>query len=559
MRPIADPFTASAPPARRLFEDVRTHLGARLAIAALLMAVGALLEGLGLLTLLPLLALATPGSRVPPWLGGLTAHVDLFGIALGLFVTTMVVRALVLLARDRATARLEAEYDVSLRIRAAATLAARGWPFAAGVGQAGMQTLLANDVPRSTQALHQGLVAATTGLMLVVQLGVAASLSPPMAGGALVLLGLGLPSLVALSRRGRQAGEDIVERQEESAQAAYTLHAGLKAAMAQERVGDFLSTYHGILDRLRAVYVGYSADLARSRARHAAAAAVAAAVVMVLGHALHLELARLVTLLILFARMSGPAQALQQSMVGIVALSASFAAIEARLGRLVDPPRDDPDSAKALDWRSLECRSLALRRGPGSGLDQTTFTLDRGDWIAVTGPSGAGKTTLLDLVAGLFAPDSGVLLVDGDALDSNRTPAWRRALAYVGQQESPFDTIVHDALGRGPADKAWEVLRLVGLDALVRRAPEGLAMPLADRGARLSGGERQRLLIARALLREPRLLLLDEATAAIDVAGERALIKAIRAARPTMAALLVAHRAESAALCDRTLQIEPPR
>jgi ABC-type multidrug transport system fused ATPase/permease subunit len=84
-------------------------------------------------------------------------------------------------------------------------------------------------------------------------------------------------------------------------------------------------------------------------------------------------------------------------------------------------------------------------------------------------------------------------------------------------------------------------------------------MPLADRGARLSGGERQRLLIARALLRNPRLLLLDEATAAIDVGGERSLVEALRAAHPDMAVLLVAHRAESAALSDRSLVIEAPR
>ncbi|MEO6247747.1 MAG: ABC transporter ATP-binding protein [Sphingomicrobium sp.] len=558
MRPVAAP-PVHAQPYRRLFADVSAKLGSRLAVAALLMAVGALLEGIGLLTLLPLLALAAPGRAVPPWLGGLAGRVDLFLAVLALFVATMVLRALVLLARDRATATLEADYDVSLRIRAAATLAERGWPFAAGVGQAGMQTLLANDVPRSTLALHQGLSAVTAALMLLVQLAVAASLSLPMAGGALVLLALGLPSLIVLSRRGQQAGEEIVERQEESAQAAYGFHAGLKAALAQERVGDFLRAYHGVLDRLRALYVGYASDMARSRARHAVAAAAAAAAVIGVGHLLDLELAPLVALLILFARMSGPAQGIQQSLVGIVALSASFAAIEARLGPLSDPPRDGADDGEALDWQLLEGRALALGRGPGSGLAPATMTLKRGEWLAVTGASGAGKTTLLDIVAGLLSPDSGELLVDGAPLTSAHAKAWRRSLAYVGQQESPFERTVHEALGGASEERSWEVLRLVGLEALVRRSPEGLAMPLADRGARLSGGERQRLLIARALLRDPHLLLLDEATAAIDVGGERALIEALRAARPTMAALLVAHRSESGALCDRSLLIEPPQ
>lgn len=161
------------------------------------------------------------------------------------------------------------------------------------------------------------------------------------------------------------------------------------------------------------------------------------------------------------------------------------------------------------------------------------------------------------MVAGLLEPDSGQLLVDGSRLDSQRARGWRRSLAYVGQQESPFDATVREVLGGAADEQCWAVLGLVGLEELVRRTPEGLAMALADRGARLSGGERQRLLIARALLREPRLLLLDEATAAIDVNGERRLIETLRSARPAMATLLVAHRAESSSLCDRTLLIGP--
>jgi ABC-type multidrug transport system fused ATPase/permease subunit len=301
----AVPLTAT-PPARRLFDDVRRHFGRSLGLTAALMVAGALAEGLGLLTILPLLALATPGRPAPAWLLGLSAHADLFVILLGLFILIMVLRAGILLLRDHAVARLESDYDVSLRVRAAATLAARGWPFAAQVGQAGMQTLLANDVPRTNVAVHQGLGAATAGFMLVVQLAVAASLSLPMAGGALALLALGLPAMIALSRRGRSTAEQIIDSQEESSQAVFTFHAGLKAALAQERVGDFLGAYHATLDRLRGLYIGFSDDLARSRARHAVAAAVAAAGVIGVGHALHLDLARLVALLILFARMSGP-------------------------------------------------------------------------------------------------------------------------------------------------------------------------------------------------------------------------------------------------------------
>ncbi|MEO7787155.1 MAG: ATP-binding cassette domain-containing protein [Sphingomicrobium sp.] len=546
---------ATARPTRRLFDDVRGDLGKRLSTTSVLMALGALAEGAGLLTILPLLGLVTNRAAVPTWPGAGIGQGDAFVLVLALFLAALLLRAGILFARDLAMARLENDYDASLRLRAAATLAGRGWPFAAGVGQAGMQTLLANDVPRSVFALHQGLAAATALFMLVVQLAVAASLSPPMAGGALALLLLGLPSLVALSRRGRATSEAIIGEQEESAQSAYAFHGGLKAAMAQERVGEFLGAYKAILLRLRALYVGYAADMARSRARHALIAALAAVAVVGAGHLLKLELARLVALLILFARMSGPAQILQQSVVGLSAYAAAFAAIEAKLGPLAAVALREV-AREPLDWTALELRGVSLSRQGCALFAPVTTAIGRGEWIALVGASGAGKTSLLDMIAGLFPPDEGQVVVDGSVLDGGVAAAWRRGLAYVGQQEMPFETTLHEALG-APATQCWEALELVGLAELVRQAPAGLSMAIADRGARLSGGERQRLLIARALLRRPSLLMLDEATAAIDVAAERRLIVALRRAYPAMTTLLVAHRAESAALCDRTLTIAP--
>lgn len=538
-----------------LLRDVGRQEGRALRITAALMAAGALAEAAGLLILLPMLSLvAGQGGAVVRAVAAILPAATRLPVILLAFLLIMVVRAAILFARDRASARLETAYEQGLRVRAAATLASRGWPFAAQVGQAGMQGLLDNDVPRSMAAVHYGLSAATATFMLVVQLAVAALLSWPMALGAALLLLLAGPFVVALARRSAGAGVGIIERQQDSVRAAYRFYAGLKAAIAQGSVPAFLTAYEASLARLRGDLLAFATGLARSRARHQLAAAVAAASIIGVGQALALDLPHLLALLVLFARMSGPAQMLQQAAVNLAANAPAFATIETRLAGVLDRP-SPVEPAAPLEWQRLEANGLALDRGIGCRSAPTDFVLNRGEWVAISGDSGAGKTTLIDLVAGLIAPSSGQLMVDGKPLEGALLAGWRAGLAYVGQQEAPFDDTLRAALGDGHDDDLMTALEIVGLADMVRALPLALATKLADRGDRFSGGERQRLMIARALLRSPRLLLLDEATAALDTEGERALVLRIRAARPELAALLVAHRIESSALCDRTVTV----
>jgi ATP-binding cassette subfamily C protein len=105
----------------------------------------------------------------------------------------------------------------------------------------------------------------------------------------------------------------------------------------------------------------------------------------------------------------------------------------------------------------------------------------------------------------------------------------------------------------------WHALTLAGADDLVRRMAQGLDTMVGERGALVSGGERQRLALARAVLRQPRLLVLDEATNALDVAGERDVIERLRAIVPRPTIVVIAHRPESIALCDRVLRFEAGR
>jgi ATP-binding cassette subfamily C protein len=528
------------------------------------MVLGALAEGFGLLMIVPLATIAISGGdsavlRFAPWLAAWSSN-QRFLAVLGLFLAAMAARSLLLFARDTLLASLGAEYEASLRLRAAATLANRGWPFASRIGQAGMQSLLLSDVPRAGMAATFVQQMSIGAIMLIVQLTLTVILSAKLTIVAVAFLALaGLLSL-RLARRSVRSGFGISEAIGESAGSGFRLHAGLKAALAQGTVAAFLAEYRATLQQTTMQLNRFARDYSSSRQWAAFGAAVAAAVLLFVGvRMLALPFPVLITSLILFARMSAPAQLLQSSALQAAAYAPSFAAIERQLGPL-EWGGSEREIRDGLDWKRLELAGVGYEHQPGLGVSNASLRIDRGQWIGVSGASGAGKTTLVDLVAGLLAPEEGTIRIDGKTLAGDLRERWRSAIAYIGQEGSVFsDSVRGNLLAEGArADEVdlWRALETVGLGQRVRAFAAGLNENVGDRGSQLSGGERQRLVLARALLRRPSLLILDEATAALDPDSEAELIARLKAMKPRPAALVVAHRDSTLSHCDSVISIQ---
>ena len=214
----------------------------------------------------------------------------------------------------------------------------------------------------------------------------------------------------------------------------------------------------------------------------------------------------------------------------------------------------------------LEFREVGARY-PGQerpALDGVSFTARPGTVTAIVGRSGSGKSTLVKLIPRFYDPDAGSILLDGHPLDEYRLQDLRRQVAMVGQQVMLFNGSVAENVAYGElqgagADLVERALRGANAMEFVERLPEGAQAQIGPKGGKLSGGQRQRLAIARAILKDAPILILDEATAALDNESERLVQEALAQLIPDRTTLVIAHRLSTIEHADQILVLDDGR
>ncbi|WP_254185675.1 ABC transporter ATP-binding protein [Nocardioides panacis] len=219
--------------------------------------------------------------------------------------------------------------------------------------------------------------------------------------------------------------------------------------------------------------------------------------------------------------------------------------------------------ARTAAGARLDVRGLAYHYVDGPPLLQgLTFSVEPGRTVAVVGATASGKSTMTSLLVRLVDPDEGQVLVDGVDLRELAPGALAQHVALVAQQAFLFDDTVRGNVTLGADvsdDGVWASLRTAQADGFVAALPQGLDTRLGERGTTLSGGQRQRLSLARALVRHPRLLVMDDATSAVDPEVEARILAALRTGSADSSVVVVAYRKATIALADEVVYLADGR
>jgi ATP-binding cassette, subfamily C, bacterial len=561
----------------RLANFIRLFLSsvpASLLLGGLLVGLGAsLTEGISISLLGPLLGLLGADGAATGPLGSVATRLqDAIGLhislpdVIGIFIAAMLCRAAFVRKRDMMVFDLQYSFVNALRRRLYRAIATAEWPFIARERLSHLVKALTADVDSVAQGTFIFLQIPALAAVTAVQLAIALSIAPLL---TLAVIGCGaVIAILVRLRRGDtfQAGKQTMQARRATFDEISDFLASLKLAKSHNAEERHRLAFEATLARLNKNMLAMNRRTADAQMLVQIASAGMLGAFVYAGAAFsQLSAPELLIMVVVFARLMPGLMQLQQCAYSVWHMLPLFDELNRLIARCeAAEERIETGGTERIRLRDrIVLSGVRFRydkaRGPDI-LDGLDLVAEAGSVVAIVGASGAGKSTLADMLMGLQIPDAGGVFVDDRRLTSDLLAAWRRSIAYVPQDGFLFNQSVRANLQWACPEAGDEDIRralgLTGAASVVAAMPDGLDTVVGERGSRLSGGERQRLILARALLREPTLLILDEATSALDHESERAVWAVIDRLRGNTTVIVIAHRLSTLRSADRVDVLE---
>jgi ATP-binding cassette subfamily C protein len=533
--------------------------------AVLIMTFTSLTEGLGVALLFPILQVAGFNLANQGHVGHYTGEVRdllvLSGLRPSLWLATLLLIFMLLMALRSLFSRIQSVltfrtalgYELALSRRLYQAIINADWLFLVRRRSSDFTHALTAELARVATCTYLLIGALANGILALVYIAIALKLS---AGMTLLVLATGAV-LLLLSRRWlrdvHRGGSAVSESVSEVYSAATEHLQNLKAMKFYDAQTSDLEMFSSLQSS------ALQQSLQNTRSQAAAAFWFEAGSLLVLGAIIFASLqilnvapASILLLLAVFTRLfprlaAGQSQ-LQAFLTELPAFENLMTIYQECVANAEVPsaagPGPQPDLRPAHEIR-LEHVGFRYEPDRPLVLNDLSLAIAAGRVTAIVGSSGAGKSTVADLINGLLAPVTGQVLVDGVELTPQTARAWRRHVGYVAQDTVLFhDTVRNNLRWANPDASEEEMREILGLAAaeFVFELPQGLDTTVGDRGMLLSHGQRQRIALARALLRKPGLLILDEATSSLDLDNEKRILDAIERLQGRTTVLLIAHR-----------------
>ncbi|RDW22392.1 ABC transporter ATP-binding protein [Oceanobacillus arenosus] len=535
-----------------------------------------LLEGIGILLLVPLISMSgiiDLGGESSPLLS-MFGFLEIIPSSLGLPII-LVIYLVVVIGQNVVNRQLTIKNAMIqhgflryMRLETYRSLLHANWDFFIKHRKSDLLNILTSEIARTSAGTYSVLQFVAAIVFTLIQIGLAFWLSPTitifvlLCGLILIFFNRKfLKQSLALGNRNFELGRSFLAGITDQVN-------GIKDIKSNSLEDSRINWYNNITEQMQNEQLEYTKLKTTSQLYYKVASAIFIALFIYIAiNMFSAQAGQLMLVIIIFSRLWPRVAGIQGSMEQIATTIPAFRAVKALQHESLAAKEFEAQTDEQitpLDIRHhIQCERVSFRynqNGPHYALRGINLVVPANQMTAFVGRSGAGKSTLIDLLMGLNQPESGQVLIDGKPLTADNLLSLRRAISYVPQDPFLFNVSIRENLllvvPNASEAQMWEALEFSSAAEFVRKLPDRLDSLIGDRGIKLSGGERQRLVLARAILREPSILVLDEATSALDTENEAKIQQALERLKGKMTIIVIAHRLSTIRNADQVVVLE---